>query len=309
MQQLNEIETQLRTRNQNSGHIIFKKEVTPSPPQNSSLLLTCSSDTGVWRNGGRRGANFAPEAIMATLKKCVNLNLTLFWQEISSSQLEEEDFSLAQQKESQNIFNILKSRPHSLPVIELGGGHDHIYPLLKALRLLYPDKKMVIFNLDAHLDTRIDSLPHSGTPFRQFLTEDNNSQLYQIGIHRYTNLNSNFSLPNMQVTTAQEIHAMSLNALGNFIQQLGTHHHNALIVTSLDLDVISAAELEAVSAVNYDGLTLRQIKTILHNIKKLKALEHFLGLYEFNPLFDNLSQKGARTISALILEWILPDEH
>ena len=55
------------------------------------------------------------------------------------------------------------------PLIHLGGGHDHIYPLLRALSA--QNDRITVINIDAHLDTRTDDLPHSGTPFRQFARE------------------------------------------------------------------------------------------------------------------------------------------
>jgi formiminoglutamase len=52
-------------------------------------------------------------------------------------------------------------------IIHLGGGHDHVYPLLKAIETKY--KKIIILNIDPHCDTRESEHNHSGTPFRQFL--------------------------------------------------------------------------------------------------------------------------------------------
>ena len=53
-------------------------------------------------------------------------------------------------------------------IFHLGGGHDHIYPLLMSLEKTQNYKHLKVLNLDAHLDTRTDEFAHSGTPFRQF---------------------------------------------------------------------------------------------------------------------------------------------
>ena len=62
--------------------------------------------------------------------------------------------------------------------------------------------------------------------------------------------------------------------------------------------------MEAVSAVNHQGLSLTTVKIIFNTIKALQPTQQYLGIYEYNPIYDNLSQKGARALTDLIVSWI-----
>ena len=66
-------------------------------------------------------------------------------------------------------------------------------------------------------------------------------------------------------------------------------------------DAIDAGVMEGVSAVNHRGLPYDFIEDVLlYAIDELKC-QHF-GFFEYNPVYDNLSQKGARALAALIYQ-------
>jgi formiminoglutamase len=58
--------------------------------------------------------------------------------------------------------------------------------------------------------------------------------------------------------------------------------------------------MEGVSAVNHQGLNSNQVLEILLTILNSKKGKKYFGFYEYNPIYDNLSQKGARFIASLI---------
>ena len=45
---------------------------------------------------------------------------------------------------------------------------------------------------------------------------------------------------------------------------------------------------------------MKKLESLAYAIDELKC-QHF-GIFEYNPLYDNLSQKGARTLAALIYQ-------
>jgi len=256
-------------------------------------VLTSSSDIGVQRNFGRIGSRFASKTIISELKKLSSIkNLKLQVEEVSSQSYEKENFDSSQENEALKIFSFLNKRKST---IHLGGGHDHVYPLLKALEKKY--KKLFIINIDPHLDCRKESLNHSGTPFIQFLNEStSDSRLLQYGIKNYANTSSNFnSIRNLeQITILPEHASLSTNYLWqNFAKDL----EDSFFVISLDCDVLE--NFPAVSAPAHQGQSFQEIRNFI-----LDSYESFpniaLGIYELNPLYDDLANSSSRKMASLI---------
>lgn len=303
---LRKIQEQLNQRAQDK----LKSRFFDSNHSNSDIIfLTSSNDEGVWRNGGRRGARFAPQAIINTFS---SLNIDQKTREMSFSQKEvcqretfSLDFSLAQSQSAQQIENTLSSEAYRL-IIHLGGGHDHIYPLLKAFEK--KGKPIGVINIDAHLDTRVDLESHSGTPFRQFAEETEvDFTLIQIGIHSFANAESNYEKfrnkkSKMLICSPQENDEELLH------KEIEKSVRETQWIFSLDCDALESSSMQAVSAVNHRGLQLEKVQR-LHKIyaelaRKRGQITKILGIYEYNPIFDDLSQKGARNLCSFLYQSI-----
>jgi formiminoglutamase len=137
-----------------------------TPNKDVKALFLCSpSDEGVMRNLGRNGTKYGPKTILNHFSQLTKHNNNSFQYDNVTNQNDEiNDFNNAQKSQSENIKNYIEQN-----IIHLGGGHDHVYPLLKAIETKY--KKIIILNIDPHCDTRESEHNHSGTPFRQFLSE------------------------------------------------------------------------------------------------------------------------------------------
>lgn len=277
-----------------------------------ALILHSSSDWGVARNGGRRGAQYAPEAICSVLGKMNAHHLAqsiILHQQVSNDLLEQKDFAEAQNSEVRTIASLI-SQFSGKTIIHLGGGHDHIFTLMASI--YHPGVKIKVLNIDAHMDTRIDALPHSGTPFRQFaqLAQDD-FELVQLGIHHFANSPSTQS-----ALEKGKMHCISFSQLEKEswgftrpIDELLNYHfspkslqQNAdkeVWILSLDCDALESGIMEGVSAVNHRGIPLHTIAEIFNYFKQ-HAPRFVAGLYEYNPIYDNLSQKGARALASLI---------
>lgn len=279
--------------------------------ETQTLILKSSSDMGAIRNGGRRGTNFGPNAIIASLSKLA-AHETTSWQTIELCgpeflALEQNDFEQSQKASTEKICELIRSakKLQVKNLIHIGGGHDHVYPLLSALSLVNTYKKLTVINIDSHLDTRTDLFYNSGTPFRQFsLDFEGDFRLIQLGINVFANTKS---------TMTPLKHGKEIVATYDDICQL-THHFQdnfkffnrsipydpeSLYVISLDADALSSSLLEGVSAVNHRGLPYHFVEDLFKYAKEtLNA--HIFGIYEYNPIFDNLSQKGARALAALL---------
>lgn len=270
------------------------------------LFLKFSSDIGTIRNGGRRGSLFAPEAILSIVKKLACHNL-LKWSdvELADAPAEKTNFAEAQQALAQRIEKVL-STERTQKFICLGGGHDYAYPWVKAINASF--KKIVVINLDAHLDTRTDSEPNSGTPFRQLASEfDGELEIVQLGIHDFANSISTMSnLPKSTVeivATYEDVRfgTRDFSATDKFLKKVIPYREDTQYVFSLDADVLDAGIMEGVSAVNHRGLPYDFVEDVLlYAIDELKCNQ--FGIFEYNPVYDNLSQKGARTLASLIYQ-------
>lgn len=264
----------------------------------STGIYFSPSDIGVRRNFGRAGTRYAPLALINTFFKMgkpelQNEKIKLF--EVTNIKTESEDFAKSQLEQSAKILNDLDLSKKN---IHIGGGHDHVYPMLLSLQERLNKKKLVIINIDAHLDTRIDIMNHSGTPFRDF---DKNSKvettLLQYGIHQYSNSKTTQS-------PLERINQLVFKKSDHkFFEELKNLPKDAFVFLSLDADAIDSTQMQAVSAVNFDGVKLDEIKEIINVVKGFK--NSMFGIYEYNPIYDDLSQKGARNLSSLIYDYLL----
>ena len=261
-----------------------------------ALFLMSSSDWGVVRNGGRRGSRFAPQAILNVLNKMTAMpqDPSLYFQEVACRDGEREDFIQAQ---GDSARRIKKTRDQfgGNRTFHIGGGHDHIFPLLMSFK---EERAIHVINIDAHLDTRSEPLFHSGTPFRQFANlYQGRFRLTQLGIQSFANHPSSYEnlSADMVVFSSDEL---SSGELG--LDKKISFDRDELTLLSLDCDALAVESMEAVSAVNPVGLSLRCVRDIFDCYGKLDQKEKIYGIYEYNPLFDNLSQKGAKILASLI---------
>lgn len=271
------------------------------------LFIKSSSDVGTIRNMGRRGSSFAPKAILSVFTKMSHHNQDKWSEiEISNSALEEKDFDLAQKNYSENLADLLNDHEKKA-YIHLGGGHDHAYPLLMSINKKV--KKICVINIDAHLDTRQDKFHNSGTPFRQFSNDfQGEFELIQLGIHLYANTISTMeklTRGNEKIISFNECKTQTSHFQKNtaFFETLIPFDPETTYVFSLDADALSSAIMEGVSAVNHQGLPIEFVSELLEYMQE-KLQTKFFGFYEYNPVYDNLSQKGARALCALLYQII-----
>lgn len=259
------------------------------------LLATSSCDQGVIRNGGRRGASHGGQCILSQFKNLIapKDSLTFHHAEVASKN---NDFDQAQLNQIENLKGFYQ-KGH-IPTIHLGGGHDHAYPFIKSILSSFKSKRKVhILNLDAHLDTRQDLLTHSGTPFRQLAAEFKDGiKITQFGIHPYANTEQNLENLNCEM----KVYFKDQTNLEVFKKTISENKKDWFVL-SLDADGLDAMTMEAVSAVNHDGLSSELVSAMFQfYFKNIPKDQWAVGIYEYNPLLDNLSSKGARYLASLL---------
>lgn len=270
------------------------------------LILKSSSDMGVMRNGGRNGARFAPQSFLSSFKKlsqdAVIKNFSFSDLEVSDKLEEEKDFHSAQQSEAQRI-KLALDQSNGQRLIHIGGGHDHIYPLLKAYSQKY--QKISVINIDAHADTRTDENFHSGTPFRQFSEEYKGEfKLYQIGLHPFANSFSTLLPLSSGTSDVLWRNEFTPERLEDFFQMIAaTTDEDTLTIFSLDADAMDASIVPGVSAVNPRGFSFGELLLMWNQyVKLISHHQPVLGIYELNPLYDSLASLSMRTMAGFVFE-------
>lgn len=283
--------------------------IANSPSPMDFIFLKSSSDVGVERNGGRNGARLAPQSFLSYFKrlnKRPDLEKKVFSEfEVASIEEEKNNFHEAQEAQSHRIHQIIAGSPDSF-VCHLGGGHDHIYPLLSALSHNY--QKIIVINIDAHADTRTDEEFHSGTPFRQFANSfSGHFHLYQTGLLEWANSASTLSplsRGHSKILWRQELYEEG--KLESFFQEISLQvSPQTAVIFSLDADALSGQEIPGVSAVNGHGLCRQELSRIWKLYRAL-PFQHgpIMGIYELNPVYDSLSMLSMRTLGSFVYEAI-----
>ncbi|HXH30515.1 MAG TPA: arginase family protein [Bacteriovoracaceae bacterium] len=264
------------------------------------------------RNSGRNGARFAPASLLATFKRLTQTSSfkdqLLLEIEVASVEEEERNFHQAQEQESQRIRSILREHP-AARIVHIGGGHDHIYPLLLAYAGTY--KEILVINIDAHADTRTDESFHSGTPFRQFADGfKGRFELFQVGLNRFANSSTTLeplTRGEHRILWRKEMSAARLDAF--FEEMKKSVMTETLVVFSLDADAIDAAHVPGVSAVNPEGLSMAEVQDLWKRYLEL-GFKHppVMGVYELNPVYDTLAGLSMRTIAGVVFEGLRGSE-
>jgi len=279
-------------------------------------ILCSPSDVGVMINNGKNGARYAPTAIINHLKKQNNhlklqQNEAILITEVTNQNKDQSHLELAQQNASREILSELETEKVTR-ICHLGGGHDHVYPLLMAINENTNFDNIFILNIDAHCDTRIDEKHHSGTPFRDF---DKNAKkpfhLVQYGIHDFANSTS--TLSNLSFGSEKKIFLPEVEKMSSGFQNIPQEifkdcpfeiTDRTAVILSIDCDGIDGSQMKAVSCVNTTGVPLIHLIKLLQELKLNTNNNLILGVYEFNPVYDDLTIYGAKSIVHILYEYL-----
>ncbi|MBS6059382.1 formimidoylglutamase [Mixta calida] len=280
-------------------------DFAPQQAEGSIALLGFACDEGVKRNRGRPGAAEAPDVLRQALanmashaghRELTDLGNIV----ISGNRLEE-----AQQALRDAVLTCQQAGKRTLV---LGGGHETAYGHGLGVLDAFPQKKVGIINLDAHLDLRHAPHATSGTPFRQLAhyceTQQRDFHYGCFGLSMAANTQALLDeAAKRNVTIVEDLRCLNepdaaLAALHRFMAEL------EVIYLTVDLDVLPASQMPAVSAPAALGvpaaMLMRMIEPICRS-GKLRAAD----LVEFNPACDRDKQGAslAARIAWQITHW------
>jgi formiminoglutamase len=170
-------------------------------------------------------------------------------------------------------------------VIVLGGSNDISYPDCAALAA--ESERLLVLNIDRHLDVRADTPRNSGTPYRQLLDEGliRPEMFHELGINSFTNS------PNYRrylEDLGAHIHYLGdlrERGVGATLRAITTGSDAKDIFFGFDLDVVRAVEAPGVSDPYPMGLTAMQVCEIA-DVAAEDPRTRIVELTEVNPTYD-----------------------
>lgn len=275
------------------------KPLTPEAPSPGVALIGFACDEGVRRNGGRVGAKDGPRAIRQAL---ANTAWQDTWPVYDAGDVvcSDGDLEGAQARLAEAVARVMATG--NAPVI-LGGGHETAWGTFRGLASFFPDARLGIINIDAHLDVRADATSNSGTPFRQVADwcreRDRPFDYLVLGVSPAANTAALFDRTEelggrwvLDVDVAPWKLDRALESVRELADRVDWIH------LSIDLDVLPAAAMPAVSAPAARGVPFEAVEVILTAVLQTKKLAP-VDIVELNPAYD-IDGRGARLAARLV---------
>jgi formiminoglutamase len=262
-------------------------------------LLGFACDEGVRRNEGRTGAAEGP----ATLRRAL---ANLAWhggrpvRDAGNVVCEGRDLEGAQTRLGRAVRALLDDG--HLPIV-LGGGHETAWGSFLGLAAARPRERIGVLNLDAHFDLRHDSRATSGTPFAQIAEHcEQAGQPFDylcVGVAEPANTAALFATARRLGVRYWLDEAVSEATLPRLMAEISTFAAAVdALYLSIDLDVLPAAVMPAVSAPAARGLTLAHVEAVIATARASGKLA-LADVVELNPSHDR-DGRGARTAARLV---------
>jgi formiminoglutamase len=255
-------------------------------------------DEGVRRNQGRIGAAAGPTALRKALANMAwHPMLPLY--DAGDVCCGDGDLAAAHQRLADRVCALAQAGHLSLV---LGGGHETAYGHWLGLANAHPGKRIGIVNFDAHFDLRVAAEATSGTPFAQVAAEcarrGQDFHYLCMGVAETANTCALFDTARrLGATWRLDTDMMQWQLPDSSAQLAAFTDQLDLIYLTIDLDVLPAAQMPAVSAPAGFGV---EIGVIDYLSRQLAASGKLAGadLVEFNPAFD-IDSHGAKAAARL----------
>lgn len=277
-----------------------------APDAQGIALLGFTCDEGVRRNQGRTGAADGPQAIRQALANMASHAGHERLVDMGNIQIAGQELESAQQALREAVFACQQKQMRTLV---LGGGHETAFGHGAGVLDAFPGEKVAIINLDAHLDLRRAREASSGTPFRQLAelcdAQQRDFRYCCIGVSRAANTMALWDEAAARQVRVIEDLAVLNDFNGQVLQEIARQIAGAdRIYLTLDLDVLPAHEMAAVSAPAALGIPLVQLLRIIEPLCRSGKLQA-VDLVEFNPRFDSqgMGAKVAARLAWQIAHW------
>lgn len=273
-------------------HAQSVNDFAPAKSGASFVIAGYPDDEGIRINGGRPGAEKAPDTIRRSLYKMT----APAWRKTASTVFDAGNLALESpiaERHTQAREKATSAMAHGHRWIGLGGGHDYGFPDGAGFLDTYSKSKYkpLIINFDAHLDVRDTSQGlSSGTPFFRLLSDfpENSFEFIEIGIQSQCNNSAHYEWAlkkNTKIITWDDILPgnLTVTVLERIAESLV---HPRPTFLSVDIDAFSSAYAPGCSqswATGFEPNSFFVLMDIL--LKRLDV--RTLGIYEVSPPLDS----------------------
>ena len=277
-------------------HQVVRPHEAGAPPGIALLGFAC--DEGVRRNQGRPGAAGGPAALRRALANLAwHGNLPLW--DAGDVACTDGDLEAAQDRLAGKVTALVEAghRP-----IVLGGGHETAWGSFQGLAGARPSRRIGVVNIDAHFDLRRSERASSGTPFAQIAgwcrRAGTSFHYLVVGIAEPANTAALFATAKGNGARWWLDEAVSEPRLPELTNEIAAFAAQVdALYLSLDLDVLPASVMPAVSAPAARGMALELVEAVIDAVRATGKLA-LADIVELNPAFDQ-DGRGARTAARL----------
>jgi len=273
----------------------IRQQAQFAPLPSGIALIGFECDEGVKRNQGRPGAVHAPDMLRKALANMASHQGHERLADMGSVFVEGAELEAAQQALTDAVTACQRS---GMRTLVFGGGHETAWAHGRGILDAFPNERVAVINLDAHLDLRRADRATSGTPFRQLANyceaRGREFRYACLGVSRAANTQALWDeAERLNVTLVEDLH-FRRDALSSLEMVLAQADR---IYLTIDLDVLPASEMPAVSAPAALGIPALDLLPIIEHICRSGKLQA-ADLVEFNPQYDRDGQ-GAKLAARL----------
>jgi formiminoglutamase len=268
-------------------------------PGAKRALIGFACDAGVKRNKGRVGAKDGPAALRQALANLAAPQNAVVFSDLGDVAVTGDALEAGQEVLAIEIADALSQHER---LVVLGGGHETAFASYQGLRKRYPDARIGILNLDAHLDLRLpgEAGGSSGTPFAQIRALDPDRFDYLcVGYAEEANTGALLKRAQDWDVGLVRDHDLIADPLAAHDGIAALIARNDLIYLTIDIDVLSHCQAPGVSAPAARGVPLSTIEQIVgFALTKAGARLALADLVELCPVQD---QDGVTAKTAALL--------
>lgn len=270
-------------------------------------IIGFASEAGVRRNKGRLGAKQGPTALRKALSSLSTPNGFHSFKDLGDVIVDGDGLEAGQALLGQHIDEALADHKR---VVVFGGGHETAYGSYLGLSAHYPDKKIGIINLDAHLDLRNIGTagPSSGTPFNQIRNLSPETFDYLcIGVAKESNTQALISRATdwgVRIIYDQDLLADILSA-DHAITAIAKRCD--IIYLTIDIDLMPHFQAPGVSAPAVRGVPFTTVEHLVQFVQSECQTNNCLlplaDLVELSPEHDinSMTAKSAAMLALMLL--------
>ena len=199
-----------------------------------------------------------------------------------------------------------------LTPIVIGGGHNNVYPIQKALQSDSATSPLACINIDPHADLRPQEGRHSGNGFTYSLEEGALHYYYVLGLHESYNSEESLEAMDRYSVAYRSFDDIKVrkrwsldDSVQNSLSKVSAVHKNVQLGIDVDLDSIAGLPVSAETPL---GFSLDEVAASVYALASCSMAVRYLHVPEGAPSLHCCSETGrryvGRALSTLVTAFI-----